>query len=71
MSYIIKPSNRFKKDLKTIVKCGYNKELLLKVIDTLASGEALDEKYKDHELSGNYIGHRECHILPDWLLIYR
>ncbi len=41
------------------------------IIATLAMGEPLPEKHKDHALTGNWIGHRECHILPDWLLIYR
>ena len=41
------------------------------MIDALATGEVLDAKYKDHALIGNYLGHRECHIQPDWLLIYR
>ena len=45
--------------------------LLEDVISALAKGEALPEKNKDHALSGNWSGHRECHILPDWLLIYR
>jgi len=40
------------------------------IIAKLASGEVLDEQYRDHALSGNYIGHRECHIAPDWLLVY-
>ena len=52
-------------------KRGYDTSLLKKVIDILAGGETLPEKYCDHALSGNYAGFRECHILPDWLLIYR
>ena len=40
-------------------------------LDALAMGETLSEKHKDHALTGNWIGHRECHVLPDWLLIYR
>ena len=71
MNYTIKPSSRFKKDMKTAVKRGYNKNLILQIIDRLASGEVLEEKYQDHALTGDYIGHRECHIQPDWLLIYR
>jgi len=71
MSYTIKPSSRFKKDMKTAVKRGYNKSLILQIIDRLAVGEVLEEKYQDHALTGDYIGHRECHIQPDWLLIYR
>ena len=60
----------FKKDLKTVEKRGYDMQLLKNVIDTLAMGLPLDEKYKDHKLIGNYQGCRECHITPDWLLIY-
>lgn len=60
----------FKKDLKTVKKRGYDLQLLNAVVDTLAMGLPLDEKYKDHKLIGNYQGCRECHITPDWLLIY-
>ena len=51
-------------------KRGYDMQLLNDVVDTLAMGLPLDEKYKDHKLLGNYQGCRECHITPDWLLIY-
>ena len=64
-------SNRFKKDLKLIAKRGYNLELLNKIVELLASQEKLPAKHKDHELIGNYVGFRECHIQPDWLLVYR
>lgn len=64
-------SNRFKKDLKFAAKRGYDLDLLSKVVDLLAAQEKLPAKYKDHELVGNYIGFRECHIQPDWLLVYR
>ncbi len=60
----------FKKDLKLVKKRGYDLSLLTSVVDTLAMGQPLDEKYKDHNLVGNYKGCRECHITPDWLLIY-
>lgn len=70
MKYEIKPSTRFQKDLKLIQKRGYNISLLTEVIKKLANGETLPEKYKDHNLSGNFQGCRECHITPDWLLIY-
>ena len=60
----------FKKDLKAAKKSGYNLQLLKDVVDTLAMGLPLDEKYQDHKLIGNYQGCRECHITPDWLLIY-
>lgn len=68
--YKIRPSVRFQKDLKRIQKRGYDISLLKHVLELLASGETLPEKYKDHKLSGNYKGCRECHITPDWLLIY-
>jgi mRNA interferase YafQ len=51
-------------------KRGYNINLLTDVIKTLANGETLDAKYRDHQLSGNYGSFRECHVQPDWLLIY-
>ena len=64
-------SNRYRRDYKLIKKRGYNISLLDTVIELLESGEVLPEKYRDHALTGNYIGHRECHITPDWLLIYK
>lgn len=64
-------SNRFKKDLKLAIKRGYNIELLDEVVNKLAMQKALEEKYKDHELAGDFKGFRECHITPDWLLIYQ
>lgn len=64
-------SNRFKNDLKLLSKRGYDLELLNFVVEKLAGGIPLDEKYRDHSLTGNYIGFRECHVQPDWLLIYR
>lgn len=70
MSYNIKPSSQFKKDLKLIQKHGYDLRLLSGVIEKLANGEVLPEKNRDHALSGNFKGCRECHIAPDWLLIY-
>lgn len=70
MKYQLKPTSKFKQDLKTAKKRGYNIQLLKDVLEILAAGEALPEKYKDHNLQGNYKGCRECHITPDWLLIY-
>lgn len=70
MTYTIRPTTRFQRDLKRIQKRGYNISLLTDVIKKLASGERLSEKYRDHNLSGNYSGCRECHITPDWLLVY-
>lgn len=69
--YIVKPSGRFKKDLKIIAKRGYNINLLTNVIKLLSAGLPLPEKHKDHALTGNWINYRECHITPDWLLIYK
>ncbi len=69
--YEIVTSNRFKKDLKVALKRGYKLDKLKTVIDCLASGQPLAEKYKDHVLTGNFEGFRECHISPDWLLVYR
>lgn len=68
--YKIATTGKFKKDLKLAKKRGYNLSLLSVVVDMLAAGKPLPEKYKDHNLSGNYAGCRECHITPDWLLIY-
>ena len=67
----IKYETGFKKDYKRIVKRGYDVSLLKEVIDKLANKIPLPKKYKDHGLSGNYVGFRECHITPDWLLIYK
>ena len=69
--YTVKPTTQFKKDFKLAMKRGLEIELLEKVIAALAMDEPLPEKHKDHALTGNWVGHRECHVLPDWLLIYR
>lgn len=71
MKYEIVPSNQFKKDLKSARKRGYDLAKIKKVISALANGETLDAKYHDHLLNGNYGGYRECHIQPDWLLVYQ
>ncbi len=70
MKYKIIPSSRFKKDLKTAIKRNYNLDLLSEVVDMLSEGRPLPEKNKDHALSGEYEGCHECHIMPDWLLVY-
>ena len=67
----VKPTTQFKKDFKLAMKRGLKIKLLEDVIAALATGETLPEKNKDHALTGNWVGHRECHILPDWLLVYR
>ncbi len=69
--YGIKRTGQFKKDLKLAITRGYNISLLQIVVDKLSNGKQLEEKYKDHDLQGNWKGYRECHILPDWLLIYK
>lgn len=63
-------TSKFKKDFKTCVKRGYNMQLLQDVIDVLRIPESLPPKNKDHNLKGNFKEYRECHIEPDWLLIY-
>lgn len=70
MKYMVKPTTKFQKDLKRIQKRGYDISLLTDVIKKLANGERLSEKNRDHNLSGDYSGCRECHITPDWLLVY-
>ena len=70
MKYKIKFTSRFKNDLKQVKKQGKDIEKLFKIIKKIAKDEALDEIYRDHSLAGNYKGTRECHIEPDFLLIY-
>ena len=69
--YEIKNTTQFKKDYKLARRRGLNMDLLKAVVTRLANGEPLDPRHKDHPLSGEWSGHRECHIQPDWLLIYR
>ena len=67
----VKTTSLFKKDYKLAIKRGLQIELLNDVIETLSLGESLPVKNKDHSLTGNYLGFRECHIQADWLLVYR
>ena len=69
--YIVKSTSQFKRDYKLAMKRGLRISLLDEVITLLSKGEELPEKYRDHALIGNWLGHMECHILPDWFLIYR
>ena len=69
--YTVKYTTSFKKDYKRAIKRGLKIELLEQVVALLAMGEPLPDKNRDHDLSGDWAGHRECHILPDWLLVYR
>lgn len=63
-------TGQFRKDYKRMKKRGCDMEMLEKVIDALMAEQPLPERCHDHGLTGNYAGFRECHILPDWLLIY-
>lgn len=64
-------TSRFKKDLKLAKKRGKNLDKLKTVVSILMADQTLDPKYRDHALTGNWQGSRDCHIEPDWLLIYR
>ena len=68
--YNVRPTSKFQKDLKRAKRRGYDIDLLRDIIKKLAAGEPLPAKNRDHDLSGGYVGCRECHITPDWLLIY-
>ncbi len=71
MSLQLVLSHRFKKDLRLAEKRGLDLNLLRSVVDKLAEGKTLADKHRDHDLGGVFTGFRECHIKPDWLLIYR
>ncbi|OFW81074.1 MAG: hypothetical protein A2887_01020 [Alphaproteobacteria bacterium RIFCSPLOWO2_01_FULL_40_26] len=71
LGQVLKEENKFRKDLKLTKRRGKNIEKLKEVVYKLANGHALPPKNRDHNLSGNYSGFKECHIEPDWLLIYR
>ena len=70
MSYVIIRTAQFRKDFKQMVKRGKDKQKLEEVLHILADGGELPAEKRDHALSGNYAGFRECHIEPDWLLVY-
>jgi len=70
MKYEVKFTNQFKRDLKLAKKQNKGLDELFEVVSILADGGTLDARYRDHALSGNYKGTRECHIEPDWLLVY-
>ena len=69
--YIVKTTSQFKRDYKLAMKRHLKISLLEEVVTHLALGEPLPDKNHDHALTGDWVGHRECHIQPDWLLIYR
>ena len=70
MKYDVKFTNQFKKDLKLAKKQHRDLDKLFNAVEKLALGETLKDNYRDHSLSGKYKGVRECHVEPDWLLIY-
>lgn len=67
----VRYSSKFKKDFKTIVKRGYDQSKFQDVVTMLRNREQLPSELCDHPLKGDYIGHRECHIMSDWLLVYK
>ena len=69
--YTVRVSKRYRRELKAVLLRGKDESKLEEVIDILASGEKLPPRYKDHTLSGQWKGYRECHIEPNWLLVYR
>ena len=70
MKYEVKFTNQFKKDFKLAKKQNKDLNKLFDVVNILAEGGILEAKYRDHDLSGEYKGTRECHVEPDWLLVY-
>ena len=70
MKYEVKFTNQFKKDIKLAKKQNKDLNKLFDVVNILAEGGILEAKYRDHDLSGEYKGTRECHVEPDWLLVY-
>ena len=68
--YTVKFTTAFKKSYKLMKRCGFNLSLLDDVVDKLRQWIELEAKFRDHELSGKFKGFRECHIKPDWLLVY-
>ena len=66
----LRPTTEFRDDFKLLEKRGFDISLLTDIIKKLTAGEPLPETNRDHQLSGDYVGCRECHITPDWLLIY-
>ena len=68
--YEVKRTSKFRREYRKMLKRGYDSTLFDEVVFMLATGESLASKYRDHALSGKWSGYRECHITPDWLLIY-
>lgn len=68
--YLAKFTSAYKKSYKLMRKRGFDVSLLDEVVETLMQGAALESRYRDHGLSGRFQGFRECHVKPDWLLVY-
>lgn len=71
MTFAVQYSNKFLRDLKQAKKRKLDTALLRDVIEKLRTGQKLEQKHHDHPLSGDYAGYRECHVQPDWLLVYK
>ena len=71
MKYEVLRMASFRKDVKRLLKRGKDMEPLLALIEKLENDDPLDESWRDHALSGDYIGFRECHVRGDWVLVYR
>ena len=71
MTLEIKIMNACRRDIRRLQRQGKNLDELYTVVEMLAEGETLPERYRDHNLTGNWRGFRECHIRPNWLLIYK
>lgn len=69
--YQVQWTKQYKKDVKLAKKRNYKMEELYSIVEKLANDEPLEERYHDHSLEGNWAGHRELHIRPNWLLIYQ
>ena len=70
MALKLVPTSQFKKDYKRVKKRGLDMRELQAVLDKLCAEEPLEDRYRDHGLAGSYLGFRECHVRPDWPLIY-
>ena len=70
MKYEIASTNRFNKEVRQLKKRGYDIDKLDCTVDLLVRGDVMPAQYRDHALVGSWEGHRECHIMPDWLLVY-
>jgi len=71
MIYQLYPTTKYRKDVKRLARRGLDMSKLDTVIELLANGEILPPKYRDHALTGSLKGFRDCHIEPDWVLIYK